>query len=240
MAPAAFAEDTTADEELPATRDLLNVYIESNGGLANILGVVSIAASGQVTLSEGKSQGFKLYLKRPNRIRVQFRGEGGDYSKIFNGQEAFEMSTTALGEITTRPLAEEVLEEFRLDANVDSQFFQLRDHLEFIEVVGLTDVKGEPAYELLIGEGAESVYQRIWLHEEHAYELKMSRIIENGDEPAILEELFTSEFERMRGVWAAKKVDRYHDGQLVQEIVLDRIRANVGLYDSFFEKPKTE
>lgn len=239
MTSVSSAEDTVAEgDEMPATRELVSAYIKANGGLGNIQGVTSIAASGKVILTDGEPQEFKLYLKRPNLIRVQFRGEGGDYSKIYNGKEAFEMYSNELGEIATRPLSQEVLEEFRLDANVDGRFFQLRDEYEVIEVVGLTEVNGEPAYELLIGEEAESVFQRIWLHEEYLYELKMSRMLENAEGPEILEELYMSDFEQVRGVWTAKKVARHYDGQLVQEIVFDRVRANVGLYDSFFDKPK--
>lgn len=227
-------------DELPSVSELQRAYIEANGGLSNILGLTSIVASGVVTFENGENKEFTLYLKRPDRMRLQIAVEPGDYSKIFDGRDGYEVITNVEGATTVRPVTGQKLEELRHDANLDGRFFRLRDKVDSLEVVALVEVDGEPAYEISINDELNFDYNRIWIHQEYLYEMKMSRTIKNAAGELITEELRMSEFEPVRGVWAARKISRYYDDRLVQVVDISNLRSNVGLFDSLFEKPESE
>jgi hypothetical protein len=60
---------------------------------------------------------------------------------------------------------------------------------------------------------------------------------EAGD--GALEEIYLSDFVQTRGVWLAKNIRHEQAGELTKQIVIDRVKANVGIFDSFFVKPKS-
>jgi len=65
--------------------------------------------------------------------------------------------------------------------------------------------------------------------------LAYSNASDEAAEP-IETEIYFSNFYKKAGVYYAKEIDYVVDGLLTQKIYIDRIRANVGLFDSYFEK----
>ena len=227
----------SAEGELPTIAELQQAYIQSNGGLSNILEVTSIVAIGELTNAGEEPLNFKLYIKRPGLMRLQIRRDGWDYIKVFNGKEAYELMQADNGALETREIAEEQFEGLRSEAKIDGPFFDLRTRPELLKIVGETEVRGEPAYEILVDESADTPYRRIWLHKEHFYEVKLSRQV--IDESAEVSEstIFLSDFKRVDGLWSAMCIRYFKNDDIIQEVVLDKILTNVGLFDSYFEKP---
>lgn len=231
-----YAEESK-EEDLPTIAELQQAYVESNGGLSNLMGVTSVVAVGELTNAGQEPVEFKLYIKRPGLMRLQIRRDGWDYIKVFNGKEAHELKQENGGALDTREITGEQLDQLRGEAKIDGPFFELRSRPELLKVVGEAEVNGEPAYEISVDEAADVLYRRIWLHQEHFYEMKLSRQVvdENGEVSEA--GIFLSDFERVDGVWSAKHLKFFNDDVIIQEVVLDKIRINVGLFDSYFDKP---
>lgn len=229
--------EESAEEDLPTIAELQQAYAQANGGLSNIMGVTSIVAIGELTNADQEPVEFKLYIKRPGLMRLQIRQDGWDYIKVFNGKEAHELRQADDGALEALPIAGEQLEQLRHEAKIDGPFFEMRLQPQLMKVVGEAEVNGELAYEILVDEAADIMYRRIWLHQEHFYEMKLSRQI--VDESGVASEvgIFLSDFERVGGIWSSKHLQFFKNEDILQEIVLDKIRANVGLFDSYFEKP---
>lgn len=222
----------------PSILDIQRLYAEANGGLANIQAFSSMIASGNIWDSKGRTWEFKLYRKRPNLMRIQVELGGVRQVTIYDGEQAYRMISAGADSTEVVELDGEELRAMEANSQIEGQFFQLRSRPEWLEVVEEVDVMGEAAYEIVIGERADSPYKRLWLSKKHMQEVKLSRMIgaENGE---LVEELtYFSEYEKVRGVWVAKHIRTEQDGDLVQTIQIDRIRANVGIFDSYFEKPK--
>ena len=202
--------------------------------------LVSIAAFGVVTFDGGDTADFKLYLKRPNLMRIQMTKNNEEYSKIYDGKNGYISFKDDMGTTTIRPITGDALDGLRQDANLDGKFYQISDEPQCLEIVGLSEVNGEPAYEILIAQEAGFNYQRMWIHEEHFYEMKMSRTTLDELGAEIVEELIMSDFTRLKGVWAAKRISRYSGDKLVQDVKIDRFRHNIGLFNELFEKPESE
>lgn len=231
-----YAEES-AEEDLPTIAELQQAYVQANGGLSNIMGVTSLVAIGELTNAGQEPVEFKLYIKRPGLMRLQIRRDGWDYIKVYNGKEAHELKQDDDGALATREITGEQLEQLRGEAKIDGPFFELRSRPDLLKVVGEAEVNGELTYEISVAEGADVLYQRIWLHQEHFYEMKLSRQVvdESGEVSEV--GIFLSDFERVGGIWSARHLQFFKNEDIVQEVVLDKIRANVGLFDSYFEKP---
>jgi hypothetical protein len=157
---------------------------------------------------------------------------------VFDGNRGFQVFSRRgeKAEVVEMDAAESA--RLRLDSSIDGLFFQLRSRPEWLEVVAEVEVDGVPAYEVAIGDEAESSYDRLWLGREHAQEVKLSRHWQSEDGGEVVEEIYFSEFEQVNGVWFARLSRIMRGGELMQTLRIDRVRANAGIFDSYFRRPK--
>jgi hypothetical protein len=228
-----------AEDALPSIQDLQRWYAEANGGLSNIQTLSSLIASGQAIQADGQSYDFKLYRKRPNLMRTQINFGNIQIVTVFDGLEVFRvLSADGVPDRVFELEGEEAAQTEAL-SHMDGPFFKLRGRSEFLEVLFEVDVNGEAAFEIAIGEQANSPYERIWISKENYQEIKLSRMIKTEAGDGALEEIYLSDFVQTRGVWLAKNIRHEQAGELTKQIVIDRVKANVGIFDSFFVKPKS-
>lgn len=228
-----------AEDALPSIQDLQRGYAEANGGLSNIQTLSSLIASGKAIQADGQSYDFKLYRKRPNLMRTQINFENTQIATVFDGLEAFRVLSADGAPDRVFEIDGEEAAQIEALSHMDSPFFKLRDRAEFLEVLFELDVNGEAAFEIAIGEQANSPYERIWISKENYQEIKLSRMIKTEAGDGALEEIYFSDFVQTRGVWLARNIRYEQAGELTEQIVIDRVKANVGIFDSFFVKPKS-
>ncbi|MGZ0656522.1 hypothetical protein ACWPKS_13035 [Coraliomargarita sp. W4R72] len=232
-------QQLAAADALPTIVDLQREYVESNGGPANLQSLTSLAASGEVIDGDENSFFFKLYRKRPNKMRMQVDLPNQSIVTSFDGARVFQQISVRGAPAVIEEITGEDARQIKADSFLDGPFYQLRSRPEWLEVVAEVEVAGVPAYEVLIDERADSPYQRVWISQEHYQEIKLIRMIETADSGEVLEEIFFDDFEQIKGVWLAKHIRYHRDGELVQSVQIEKVRINVGLFDSFFAKPKS-
>jgi hypothetical protein len=174
-------------------------------------------------------------------MRIQVDRPGGTLETVFDGRRAFLiLSRPGVGdEVSDLDSAE--LARLRTDSAMDGPFFQLRSRPEWMEVVAEVEVDGQSTYEIEIKAAADSPYERIWLGKEHYQEVKLRRAVptvEDAEMTGRVEEIYFSDFEPTRGVWLARTVRYVQDGHVTQTVRIERVRANVGIFDSIFKRPK--
>lgn len=233
-----YVPHSWAANKLPPVMDLQRSYIAENGGLANIQELSSLVASGDILDAEGNAHPFKLYRKRPDLMRIQIDLPQGAQMTIFDGRQAFRVVSRMGVPDKTIDLDTQEHLELKATSTMDGPFFALRSRPEQLEVVAEVEVDGQPAYEIAIGEGARSIYDRIWISQEHFQEVKILRPLQSNEGGAEFEEIYFSDFEKIRGMWVAKLIRYERNGKHVQTVRIDRVRANVGVFDSFFARPK--
>ncbi len=230
--------NAAAEGDLPSVLDLQRSYVEANGGLANIQDLSSIIASGVILDTEGNEQAFKLYRKRPDMMRIQVDLPGGSQQTIFDGSQAFKIFSKIGGETEIVDLDSSETEQLRVDSTMDGPFYHLRGRPEWLEVLAAVEVDGQAAYEITIHEDANSPYDKLWIGKEHFQEVKLSRQTESGTGGLETEQIYFSDFEQIRGVWLAKTIRYEREGTVTQTVQIERVRANVGVFDSVFRRPK--
>jgi outer membrane lipoprotein-sorting protein len=222
---------------LPSVADLMQAYVDENGGHVNIQSMTSLIASGTVIVAQDVRYDFKLYRKRPNLMRIQVDLLSKMMTTISDGSRVFRQISRGDQTLELRELVGEEAAFVRSDSRMDGPFYYLRSRPEFLEVVAEVEVNGTPAYEVAVHENADSVYDRIWISQENYQELKLSRKIEVEGQGTVLEETYYSDFDRVRGVWIAKTIHYYRDGAFFQSVLIDSAKANVGIFDTYFSKP---
>lgn len=225
-------------DDLPTILDLQRAYVEANGGYSNLQALNSMVASGQVIDMDDHRHDFKMYRKRPDKMRMQLDLPSRSLVTISDGERVFQQILVRGAKDVVQELVGQDAEQTKADGTLDGPFYQLRTRPDWLELVAEVDVAGVPSYEILIDERAKSPYQRVWIGKENQQEVKLSRTIVSEDGAEVLEEIFFSEFEQVRGVWLARHIRYVHDGEFVQAVQIDKVTANVGLFDSFFAEPK--
>jgi hypothetical protein len=225
--------------DLPELQELLQAYIEANGGLANIQGMTSLVANGEIQDANGQMYPFKLYRKRPDKMRFQLTLPNGvERVTAFDGEIGFSMISRSGMPDEVSEMGESEALALKETSSLDGPFFLLRGRPEWLDLVAEVTVEEEPAYEIKIKDAANSFYDRIWIGQEHFQEVKLSRSLLEETKGLILEEIYFSDFVKIRGMWVAKTIRYEHDGEFVQMIHIDRLRANAGIFDSYFMKPQ--
>lgn len=232
-------QEVVAEDSLPSILDLQSSYLEANGGLFNIQALSSLIASGHVINAEGEGYDFKLYRKRPNMMSTQIDFGYASSATVFNGREAFRIISSPRAADQVIDIEGAEADQIEADSTLDGPFFQLIGQPEWLEVISESEVNGVLAYEIAISEAAGSRYERLWISQEHHQEVKLTRVIENETSEPVIEEIYFSDFDQIRGVWLAKDIRYEREGVLIQRVVINRVRANVGIFDSFFAKPKS-
>lgn len=219
--------------------DLQRAHIEKNGGLSNIQSLKSLVIHGEILDKSSESLPFKLFRKRPNFYRMQIERPGLTILSAHNGTKTQRKVELANGEERLVELTAAEIEAIEQSSRFDGAFFELRGRPEWLQLVGVTEVDGMLAYELEVSPEADSHYETIWLHAEHYQEVKLrKRAIEGSGAEGVesTDEIYFSDFDQVRGVWFSRNVVQMSAGARVLTIQIDRVRPNVGLFDSFFEK----
>lgn len=226
-----------ATGELPSAVDLYSRYLEHNGGRANLQELNTLVANGTIELVGAESYAFKMIRKQPDKFRFKIEHVGYSTETVSNGKRAWSVVSQTNGEETVEELTGEALLAVQADGGMDGPFLKLAGRYGAIQPVAFEYVRGHAAIRVEIDSSAGLPYHTIWLSAEHFQEVKLatSSVSEEGSEP-IETEIYFDEFEKIVGIYHAKKIDYIVNGEPTKVMRIDRIRANVGIFDSYFEK----
>ncbi len=224
--------------DLPTVQEIQRGYEMANGGLRNLQNLTSVAASGISRFPNSQEMTTKLYIKRPGLLRIHVDSEAGRLTIVLNEEGAFKSFENQLGEVRTVELAGEELVQLQMEAVIGGPLYQLRDKIDYMSVEGALMMDGVLVYEIMVDPDLDSPYERLWVHRRDFYVVKLLSRIPKSDGGVIEEVTHFSNHEQVNGVWMAKEIEYIHDGEPVQWMLFDSITGNVGLFDSFFKKPR--
>lgn len=233
------AQDTSrlsSDERIPSAAEIYRGFVNANGGRSNIMSLSTLVISGQMVYAEGQVNEFKLYRKRPGMIRMCWIKPGVNVEVAYDGEYAARRITyVANGERELQELSAAELEGLRHDSSMNSPFFTVGSNSDNILSIEHDSVRGVSAFRLEIDPSAEIPFETIWLDAETFQEIKLAQRVtsEESDVPMLVE-VFLSDISQVEGVYFARKADYYHDGTFFKAVEIERIRANIGIFDSYF------
>jgi hypothetical protein len=226
-APRAAAQ--TADE-------LVSKNIAARGGLEKIRAVRSMRLTGTMSIGDEKMPAV-LDLKRPNKMRWEFRVDGQVQVEGFDGRVGW-TRMVAGGHEDVEPMSDEEQKDVELQADMDGPFVDYRAKGNAIDLVGKAKVGDRDAWKLSVtlknGEKRD-VYldastflqvKTVMRREVDGHEVEITSLI--GDYRDVDGLLLPHSFEATAEGAPGKQVLRF-----------DRIELDVPLDDDLFEMPKT-
>ncbi|MEM8867411.1 MAG: hypothetical protein AAGC73_04005 [Verrucomicrobiota bacterium] len=225
--------EAEAVSDLPTITELVQSYVEFNGGRSNMAQIQSLIVSGEMHLSEGEVRRFKLIKKRPLFLRLQIEYDQGTVTTYFDGENVWRKYENSTGEHSVEDLTEQQLAAYIAESPIEGPFYQLSRDLNSIESIEEDEVNGMPAYKVTVAANIEFSHDTIWLSQEHFQEIKLKRhFMQDGE--AVVEETYMLEHEKADGVYYAIRTVVYRDGVVHSSLTVDRVRTNVGVFDRMF------
>lgn len=89
----------------PPTLDaILSGYVEARGGLGALNGTHTMRASGTMTLGGAAAVPFTLEVRRPDRIRLEYRAGGATVVRAYDGKQGFSVVLREGAPIDPKPM----------------------------------------------------------------------------------------------------------------------------------------
>ena len=88
QANTATVSPALSSDELPTKYELYEQFLDSNGGRSNLSDIVSLIIHGTIKQDETELD-FKIFRKRPDKLRIQINRNGFQINTIYDGRSAW-------------------------------------------------------------------------------------------------------------------------------------------------------
>jgi hypothetical protein len=116
-------------------------YVEARGGAQKISSLETIRMTGTISFGPGAPAPFALEMKRPNRMRTEFRVQGAVGVQAFDGQKAWAVLPMA-GKTEPEYLPAEVAREAAEQADIEGPLVDAAAKGNKVELLGREKVEG--------------------------------------------------------------------------------------------------
>ncbi len=225
---------------LPSGPELIRRNLDANGGLSNLDALQSVLARGVVSRPDGSEQTFRVYRKRPNRMKYIGEMDEITVTMVYDGKEAWRKIVGPGGRAEVTEVTGADLEELSRSSIFEDPVLRHRLEPEKVKPVAFEWVGEEPSIRVELVDVGEGDYGTVWISTEHFQPIKMERRITRDDETGesvVSESVFLSDYRKVNGVYVAMQIDEWRGGEMVKEMRIESIKPNVGIFDSFFAKP---
>lgn len=221
---------------LSRLQEIYRSYLNENSGLDHIEGISSIMIKGDILIGDEPARAFRLFRKRPGLMRMNVVMDDFEVETAFDGKRGWERFIRQPDEILKeRELGDDEAEDMKLNSSIEGPFFNMAQRIDKLVYSGLEHVRGEMCYRIDSTE-TDLPFRTVWLSRENFQEVKILKNSARIKEQTI----YQSDHIKRAGIWAAGRIEMWHDGVKNYEIRVDDVSINVGVYDRFFEKSGEE
>ena len=190
--------------------------------------------------TQGMEFPFTVYLKRPNKMRVEAEVMGSTMVQAFNGTTGY-MIAPWTGSMDPADVNEEQLKDFKKQANMDDELFEYDKKGDKLEVVGTEDLDGNKHYKLKFtakpeAEGAEGDVTYYFI-DSKTFLISKTVSERNFNGSMVEVEEYQSNYKPVEGVSMAFTSETKAQGNTVTKSNIETITFNEDVKDEIFEKP---
>ncbi len=228
LAGPALAQEATLDE-------ILKNHYEAIGGVDAWQAVNSMKATGKIELAPGMEAPFSMQIKRPGKVRIDFTFQGMTGTQAFDGTTAW-MIMPFMGKTEPEVMPEELASMIKENADIDGPLVGYKEDGDEIELLGLEDAEGTPAYKLKVTRKDGEV-QYYYLDSEAYVPIKIegSRVLQGVEQRY---EVVVSDYKEVAGLMVAHSIlEKAWGAPGGQVITLSNIEVDAALADSLFVMP---
>ena len=189
-----FVALRAADTALPTVQEIAQKNTQARGGIDKIRAIHTLRLVGTARINGSIEGEITVEEKRPNLVRLDLDLPQGSLVQAFDGTDAWGSNPGGLPQKRSaedsRALAD--------SADIDGPLVDYKAKGRKVELVGVEDVAGSPAYRLKVTAKGGTV-SNLWIDQRTWHEIKMTQVhTANGQEMEV-ENLF-SNFKPVDGV----------------------------------------
>lgn len=221
---------------LPAVDELVARNIESRGGLENLKNVKSIRLTGVMTAAPGREAPVTLEMKRPNKVRLEFRFQGMTGVQAFDGERAW-ARLPFRGDDGAEALGPAETDAVRQQADFDGPLVGWKERGLDVKVVAQEVLDDAPHWKLRITY-PDGGTKDVWLDGERCLERKNESRRKVEGQTLVFESLI-SDYREEGGIVMPHVFDNGPKGTPDrQRLTITRVELNPELDDARFAMPQ--
>jgi outer membrane lipoprotein-sorting protein len=221
--------------------EIIAKHAQARGGLEKIKAIKSAKVTGKLVM-QGIEIPVTIQQKRPNKMRLDATFQGKTLVQAYDGATAWKIDPFQGTSEPEKSAGEEEKQTIE-QSDMDGSLIDYKEKGHTVELVGKADVEGTPAYQLKLTKKSGDI-NHIYIDAENYLEIKTtSKRKTPGGEIEI--DAYSGNYKPVNGVMFAFSVEAKAGGQVVQNMVIEKVELDLAIEDSLFkmpvkdEKPKT-
>jgi outer membrane lipoprotein-sorting protein len=212
----------------------------ARGGYEALKSLQSISMEGKATLGNQDAQ-YKVYILRPNYIRIDLRGKSNELYQTFDGENAWTFNKNADPENIVEMSYQEK-QRLVTEADIDGPLIDYKEKGHKVTVEGVEFTEGKKTFVILV-EQSDGSRKRLYLDEKTHLVVKEStyRTVK-GNSPlattVIKAESIFEAYTNFSGFLLPKLITTFIDGKLISILKIEKVEINVVKSKEFFAKDK--
>ncbi len=208
--------------------EILDCTIKAYGGKEALNKVKDIHLVGKV-VSMGVELPMEIYIKNPNKIRVEVKFQGNKIIQVFDGKKGWSINPM----ISPEPKEMDKKNVEQIENYNSINFFTEYKKLGFTATyVGTEDLEGAEAYKIkFVKKGREPFY--FFIDKESCIPVKIDVSTKRGNS-VLKGSIYFSNYKKVEGVYFPFSV-RMVMGKMESNVVFSSIKVNENISDSLFE-----
>lgn len=223
----------------PDVNQLLASYQAARGGAAAWKAIQTIGYTGHIVAksADAPDLSFLMLLHRPNALRFELAGRGERSIRIFDGHNGWRVRPGSERGLDIHAYDAEELNAARDSGGLDGPLSDPQSKGIGVELEGADQVEGHSAWRLRVTLPSGQV-QEHWLDATTFLELRYDRISHDGSGKPVPVSVYYHNYQSFRDVKVPLTIEtRTADGQLANQMIVDKVALNPHLDASAFVSP---
>jgi outer membrane lipoprotein-sorting protein len=202
-------------------------------GIANIKEWKTLTMTGKST-AQGMEFPVTIYMKRPDKIRVEVVIQGNKMIQVFDGQAGWSVVPWS-GSSDPQEMTADEIKGMKEQADFEGSLFNWKEKGHKVELLGKEDMEGSRVFVIKVSLADENV-ETYYLDDEDYVPIKVKSITKiQGNETE--SEALPSNYKDVNGAMMPFSIENKYKGQTVSHVVIDKYEINLDVDDSLFVKP---
>jgi outer membrane lipoprotein-sorting protein len=216
--------------------EVLGRHYEAIGGLDAWRAVQSMRMTGTMSMNAGAIEApFTVLVKRPHKARMEFVFQGMTGFQAYDGETAW-MVMPFTGNPEPEEMPEDMAKDLQETADLDGVLVDWEESGHQVELVGLEETEGTPAYKLKVTTKDGDVEYH-YLDGEYFIPILIESSREMQGRTVEVESIL-SDYKNVGGLMIPHAIESRPKGAPAgQVITIDQVELNVAIDDSLFVMP---
>jgi len=202
-------------------------------GIANIKEWKTMTIAGKST-AQGMEFPVTIYMKRPEKIRVEVTIQGNKMLQVFDGQAGWSVAPWS-GSSDPQDMTPDEVKGMKEQADFEGSLYNWKEKGHKVEWLGKQDMEGSNAYVIKVTRADENI-ETYYIDDENFVPIKIKSITKiQGNETE--SEAIPSNYKEVNGAMMPFSIENKYKGQTVSHVVIDKYEINGEVEDSLFVKP---